>query len=254
MGNAIALLALAAGFEVVGHVPVPEFAANAPGRMRQKYEPLLKRGRIDAAAADAEVASVTVATDLAALADCDLVIEARKEDPDAKADVLPRARARSCGPTRSSARTAARWVRAFSATYFAAGGGDAAQLREPALLQPGRASAARARRGRAHARRRRPRCWRALHGFVRKIGKVPVILQDGSPGFLVNAGARRVLPRGRGALSRGHADRAHRPGRCASASSRSGPFERRRPGGRRRRRGHVRRDRADRAAADRRRS
>src|SRR6185369_11149669 len=27
----------------------------------------------------------------------------------------------------------------------------------------------------------------ALHGFVRKIGKVPLLLQDGSPGFLVNA-------------------------------------------------------------------
>ena len=39
----------------------PSLAAGAPGRMRQKYEHLLKRGRIDAAAADAEVASVAVA-------------------------------------------------------------------------------------------------------------------------------------------------------------------------------------------------
>src|SRR6185295_9451051 len=79
MGNAIAFLARRAGYEVVGHVPVPALAAGAPGRMRQKYDVLIKRGRLDAAAADAEVASVPVATDLAALADCDIVIEARKE-------------------------------------------------------------------------------------------------------------------------------------------------------------------------------
>jgi 3-hydroxyacyl-CoA dehydrogenase len=122
MGNAIAFLAKRAGFAVVGHVPVPSLAAGAPGRMRQKYEPLLKRGRIDAAAADAEVASVTVAADLAAFADCDLVIEARKEDPEAKA-AFYRALAKVVRPDTIVSSNSSSMGPGFLAAYYAEAGG-----------------------------------------------------------------------------------------------------------------------------------
>ncbi len=185
MGNAIAFLARRAGFDVVGHVPVPSLAANAPGRMRQKYEPLLKRGRLDAAAADAEVASVTVATDLAALAECDLIIEARKEDPEAKA-AFYRALAKVVRPDAIISSNSSSMGPGFLGEYYAAGGGDPAQFvnlhffspaehPQRALVEVVRTSAT------------PPDVLAALHGFVRKIGKVPVLLQDGSPGFLVNA-------------------------------------------------------------------
>ncbi|MCC6848408.1 MAG: enoyl-CoA hydratase/isomerase family protein [Deltaproteobacteria bacterium] len=185
MGNAIAFLARRAGFEVVGHVPVPELAANAPGRMRQKYEPLLKRGRIDAAAADAEVASVTVATDLSALADCDLVIEARKEDPEAKA-AFYRALAGVVRPDAIVSSNSSSMGPGFLGEYFRAGGGNPASVVNLHFFSP----AEHPQRALVEVVRTPstpPDVLAALHGFVRKIGKVPVMLQDGSPGFLVNA-------------------------------------------------------------------
>lgn len=185
MGNAIAFLARRAGFEVVGHVPVPALAANAPGRMRQKYEPLLKRGRIEGAAADAEVASVTVATDLAALADCDLIIEARKEDPEAKA-AFYRALAKVVRPDAIISSNSSSMGPGFLGEYYKAGGGDPAQFVNLHFFSP----AEHPQRALIEVIRTAstpPDVLAALHGFVRKIGKVPVILQDGSPGFLVNA-------------------------------------------------------------------
>lgn len=185
MGNAIAFLARRAGFEVVGHVPVPELAASAPGRMRQKYEPLLKRGRIDAADADAEVASVRVATDLAALADCDLVIEARKEDPEAKA-AFYRALAKVVRPDTIVSSNSSSMGPGFLGEYFRAGGGNPANFVNLHFFSP----AEHPQRALVEVVRTSdtpPEVLSALHGFVRKIGKVPVMLQDGSPGFLVNA-------------------------------------------------------------------
>lgn len=185
MGNAIAFLAKRAGFEVVGHVPVPALAASAPGRMRQKYEPLLKRGRIDAAAADAEVAAVTVATDLSALADCDLVIEARKEDPEAKATFY-RALAKVVRPDTIVSSNSSSMGPGFLATYYREGGGDPASFVNLHFFSP----AEHPQRALVEVVRTPdtpPDVLAALHGFVRKIGKVPVMLQDGSPGFLVNA-------------------------------------------------------------------
>ncbi len=185
MGNAIAFLAKRAGFEVVGHVPVPALAAGAPGRMRQKYEPLLKRGRIDAAAADAEVAAVTVATDLAAFVDCDLVIEARKEDPEAKA-AFYKALAKVVRPDTIVSSNSSSMGPGFLAEYFQAGGGNPANFVNLHFFSP----AEHPQRALVEVVRTAgtpPEVLAALHGFVRKIGKVPVMLQDGSPGFLVNA-------------------------------------------------------------------
>jgi 3-hydroxyacyl-CoA dehydrogenase len=186
MGNAIAFLARRAGYEVVGHVPVPELAASAPKRMRQKYEPLIAKHRVDAAAADAEVASVPVVTDLAALADCDLVIEARKEDPEAKADFYRRlakvVRADAIISSNSSSMGPG-----FLGRYFAEGGGAPAQMVNLHFFSPAE-HPLRALVEVVQTPEAPPGVLAALHGFVRKIGKVPVLLQDGSPGFLVNAG------------------------------------------------------------------
>ena len=185
MGNAIAFLARRAGFEVVGHVPVASLAAGAPGRMRQKYEPLLKRGRVDAAAADAEVASVMVATDLSKFADCDLVIEARKEDPEAKA-AFYRELAKVLRPDAIVSSNSSSMGPGFLGEFYRAGGGDPAQFVNLHFFSP----AEHPQRALVEVVRTAttpPEVLAALHGFVRKIGKVPVLLHDGSPGFLVNA-------------------------------------------------------------------
>ncbi|HEY2385995.1 MAG TPA: 3-hydroxyacyl-CoA dehydrogenase NAD-binding domain-containing protein [Candidatus Binatia bacterium] len=186
MGNAIAFLARRAGYEVVGHVPVPELAASAPVRMRQKYEPLIAKRRVDAAAADAEVASVSVVTELAALADCDLVIEARKEDPEAKADFYRRL-ARVVRPDAIVSSNSSSMGPGFLGRYFAEGGGSPAQMVNLHFFSPAE-HPLRALVEVVQTPQAPPGVLAALHGFVRKIGKVPVLLQDGSPGFLVNAG------------------------------------------------------------------
>jgi len=186
MGNAIAFLARRAGYEVVGHVPVPALAASAPTRMRQKYDPLIAKGRVDAATAEAEVASVPVATDLTALAQCDLVIEARKEDPEAKADFYRRL-AKVVRPDAIISSNSSSMGPGFLGRYFAEGGGSPAQMVNLHFFSPAehplRALVEVVQTPQAPAG-----VLAALHGFVRKIGKVPVLLQDGSPGFLVNAG------------------------------------------------------------------
>jgi len=186
MGNAIAFLARRAGYEVVGHVPVPALAASAPARMRQKYDPLIAKGRVDAATAEAEVASVPVATDLTALAQCDLVIEARKEDPEAKAEFYRRL-AKVVRPDAIISSNSSSMGPGFLGRYFAEGGGSPAQMVNLHFFSPAehplRALVEVVQTPQAPAG-----VLAALHGFVRKIGKVPVLLQDGSPGFLVNAG------------------------------------------------------------------
>jgi 3-hydroxyacyl-CoA dehydrogenase len=186
MGNAIAFLARRAGYEVVGHVPVPALAASAPARMRQKYDPLIAKGRVDAATAETEVASVPVATDLTALAQCDLVIEARKEDPEAKADFYRRL-AKVVRPDAIISSNSSSMGPGFLGRYFAEGGGSPAQMVNLHFFSPAehplRALVEVVQTPQAPAG-----VLAALHGFVRKIGKVPVLLQDGSPGFLVNAG------------------------------------------------------------------
>jgi 3-hydroxyacyl-CoA dehydrogenase len=185
MGNAIAFLARRAGYEVVGHVPVPALAAGAPSRLREKYEPLIQRGRIDAATADAEVASIAVATDLQALADCHLVIEARKEDPAAKADFY-RALARVVRPAAIVSSNSSSMGPGFLGESFAAGGGSAAQLVNLHFFSPAE-HPLRALVEVIRTAATPPDVLAAVHGFVRALGKVPVILRDGSPGFLVNA-------------------------------------------------------------------
>jgi 3-hydroxyacyl-CoA dehydrogenase/enoyl-CoA hydratase/carnithine racemase len=186
MGNAIAFLARRAGYEVVGHVPVPALAAGAPARMRQKYAPLIERGRLDAATADAEVASVAVATDLATLASCDLIIEARKEDPEAKADFYRRL-ARVVRPDAIVSSNSSSMGPGFLGRFFGEGGGAPAQMANLHFFSPAE-HPLRALVEVVHTPETPPEVLAALHGFVRKIGKVPVFLHDGSPGFLVNAG------------------------------------------------------------------
>ena len=66
-----------------------------PDKLRAKYERAVKKGTLSAADVDRKVGSVTVTTDIADLFDCDLVIEARMENREIKARVLPRARRRA---------------------------------------------------------------------------------------------------------------------------------------------------------------
>jgi len=185
MGNAIAFLARRAGYDVVGHVPVPELAAGAPARLRQKYAVLIERGKLAAADAEREIASVRPVTDVAALAACDLVIEARKEDPDAKA-AFYEALARVIRPDAIVSSNSSSMGPGFLGAFFARGGGNPARIVNLHFFSPAE-HPLRALVEVVRTEATPPDVLAALHGFVRAIGKVPVILNDGSPGFLVNA-------------------------------------------------------------------
>jgi len=186
MGNAIAWLALEAGYEVVAHVPLPQFAAAVPEKLGAKYGRAVKKGSMSAADVAKKVGGVQVVTSIEALADCDLVIEARMENRQIKADFY-----RALGTVLKKdglvASNSSSMGPGMLGADFKAGGGDLANLlnlhffspAEHPMMQLVEVIAAKETSADAVA---------TAHAFVRSINKTPVLLQDGSPGFLVNAG------------------------------------------------------------------
>jgi 3-hydroxyacyl-CoA dehydrogenase len=187
MGNAIAWLALEAGYKVIGHAPLEKFAAAAPEKLKAKYARAIEKGKMTAADADAKVASVHVAAEnAAALADCDLVVEARMENREIKAEFFRElgkaAKKRSLVASNSSSMGPG-----MLSAYFAEGGGDPASFLNLHFFSPAEhpmMQLVEVVRGSATS----DEAVATGHAFVRRINKTPVILNDGSPGFLVNAG------------------------------------------------------------------
>jgi 3-hydroxybutyryl-CoA dehydrogenase len=88
MGAGIAQLAIEAGFETVGREMTSELGEGAAGRIGHFLTRKVEKGQLDQAARDAAVARLSLTTDLAELADCDLVIEAIVEELDAKLELF----------------------------------------------------------------------------------------------------------------------------------------------------------------------
>ena len=186
MGNAIAWLALEAGYEVVAHVPLPQFAAAVPEKLAAKYSRAVKKGAMSADDVARKVGGVTVATEIAALADCDLVIEARMENRKVKGDFY-----RALGAVMKTgglvASNSSSMGPGMLGADFAAGGGDVRNFlnlhffspAEHPMMQLVEVIATEQTSADAVA---------TAHAFVRSINKTPVVLRDGSAGFLVNAG------------------------------------------------------------------
>ncbi|MGH7290955.1 MAG: 3-hydroxyacyl-CoA dehydrogenase family protein, partial [Myxococcota bacterium] len=186
MGNAIGWLALEAGYEVVGHVPLAQFAAAVPDKLRAKYARAVKKGALSPADVERKVGSVKVTSTISDLFDCDLVIEARMENRAIKAqfyqalgagikkDALIASNSSSMGPGMLSAD-------------FAAGGGDAKQMLNLHFFSPAEHPMMQLVEIIA-SEQTTPDAVATAHAFVRSINKTPVVLRDGSPGFLVNAG------------------------------------------------------------------
>jgi 3-hydroxybutyryl-CoA dehydrogenase len=84
MGGGIAQLAIENGYETVGREVTPELGQAASERIGHFLTRKVEKGQLDQASRDASMARLTVATELEALADCDLVIEAIVEDIEAK--------------------------------------------------------------------------------------------------------------------------------------------------------------------------
>ena len=84
MGAGIAQVAIEAGFEVVGREVTADLGETAAGRIGHFLARKVEKGQRTQDERDAAVARLVTTTELADLADCDLVIEAIVEELDAK--------------------------------------------------------------------------------------------------------------------------------------------------------------------------
>ncbi len=186
MGNAIAYLAVEAGYEVVAHVPLERFAAKVAEKLRAKYARAVSKGRLSEQDRDAKIAGVSVTTEIESLFDCDLVVEARAEDHDIKSgfyrrlgagmadDAIVASNSSSMGPALLGAEFATgggRNSRFLNLHFFSPAENPRMQLVEVVSTDDTDEEAL-----------------ASAHAFVRRIGKTPLLLRDGSVGFLVNAG------------------------------------------------------------------
>jgi len=186
MGNAITWLALEAGYEVVAHVPLAQFAPAVPEKLTAKYGRALKKGTMSEADLKRKLGAVQVTTTLKDLQDCDLVIEARMENRDIKAEFY-RALGHGMKPTALVASNSSSMGPGLLGGYFAAGGGSTGNFVNLHFFSPAEhpmMQLVEIIRGKETA----DDAVATAHAFVRSINKTPVILNDGSPGFLVNAG------------------------------------------------------------------
>ncbi len=88
MGAGIAQLCVEAGLEVVGREVAPELGAKAAERIGHFLTRKVEKGTLEQAARDDAVARLTTTTELADLADCDVVIEAIVEELEPKRELF----------------------------------------------------------------------------------------------------------------------------------------------------------------------
>jgi 3-hydroxybutyryl-CoA dehydrogenase len=84
MGAGIAQLAIEAGYEVVGREVTSELGEEAQGRIAHFLGRKVDKGQLAADERDAALRRLGITTELSALSDCDLVVEAIVEDIGAK--------------------------------------------------------------------------------------------------------------------------------------------------------------------------
>ncbi len=88
MGAGIAQLAIEAGYETVGREVSDELGEAARGRVAHFLQRKVDKGRMSAGEREAALARLETTTELAAFADCDLVIEAIVEELDSKLELF----------------------------------------------------------------------------------------------------------------------------------------------------------------------
>ena len=88
MGAGIAQLAVEAGYETVGREVSDELGSGARERISHFLQRKVDKEQMTADARESALASLSLATDLADLADCDLVIEAIVEDLQSKLELF----------------------------------------------------------------------------------------------------------------------------------------------------------------------
>ena len=179
MGAGIAQVAAESGCRVLVKEMDAAFLEKGLARLHGAWERALAKGRLDAAKVDALKRAVTGTTDYADLADCDLVIEAVPEVPELKLaafaalEKVLKAEAILCSNTSSlpigtlaAPLSPGRLPRLAGLHFF--NPVPAMPLVEIVKALP-----------------TSPETLEALRGFVRALGKTPIVAPD-APGFIVN--------------------------------------------------------------------
>ncbi len=181
MGAGIAQVAAASGFAVSLYDVSAELAERGRARIAESWERQVTRGRLTAEERDAAQGRITVATDLAALADAALVIEAATEDLSVKQGLFA-ALERACAPTTILASNTS----SLSIGEIARGLGQPARVVGLHFFNPAPAQELVEVTGGA---RTAPETIEQAEAFARQLGKTPVRALD-TPGFIVNRVAR----------------------------------------------------------------
>jgi 3-hydroxybutyryl-CoA dehydrogenase len=88
MGSGIAQVSAQAGYEVILRDVTDAALRRGTDGIRASYEKFVAKGRLDAADAEAALARITTVTDLEAVADADLVVEAAFETIEVKQEIF----------------------------------------------------------------------------------------------------------------------------------------------------------------------
>ena len=177
MGAGIAQVCLQAGLEVVGRDVAPELGERARGRIDHYLARGVEKGRLTQDQKDRALTSLTTTTELADLAECQLVIEAAFEDLGVKRELFAELDRIVPAPAILATNTSA-----LSVTQIA----DATRTPErvvglhffnPAPVLP-LVEVVRT----AHVS---DESFDAAYAFAQRIGKEPVASND-TPGFIVN--------------------------------------------------------------------
>ena len=88
MGAGIAQVSVQSGFETIGREVEPELGERGRATIERYLARGVEKGRLSGEERDAALGRLTLTTDLADLADCDLVIEAALEELELKREIF----------------------------------------------------------------------------------------------------------------------------------------------------------------------
>jgi 3-hydroxybutyryl-CoA dehydrogenase len=177
MGSGIAQLAVEAGFETVGREVDAARGEAARERIAHFITRKVEKGQLEQDARDAAVARLSVTTELAELADCDVVIEAAFEDLAVKHELFRALEAVVRDDTILATNTSALSVTEIAAALDRPEQVVGMHFFNPAPLMPLVEI--------VRAERTADRVFEVAFDLGAKLGKTPIRCTD-TPGFVVN--------------------------------------------------------------------
>jgi 3-hydroxybutyryl-CoA dehydrogenase len=177
MGSGIAQTAAAAGFLTVVRDVAPPLLEKGRASIGKSLSRLVEKGKLTPAARDTALARLSFGTDLSALRDCDIIIEAVTEDLELK-NGLWRELDRLCGPaTIFASNTSSLTIAAMAAATTRADRFVGLHFFNPVPLMPLVEVIRTATTS--------TETFQGAYDFARALGKEPVATVD-NPGFIVN--------------------------------------------------------------------